>query len=236
MPTAPEIILALDLPDAARIPAAMNLMPDPIRWVKVGLELFCREGPRVLERLPPHRLRVFLDLKLHDIPRTVAQAVRSCAALGVDLLTVHAGGGRAMLQAAAEAAREGGPQRPRLLAVTVLTSLDQHDLSRDLGVARSLSDHALALARMAVECGIDGLVCSPHEAAALRQALGPAPLLVTPGIRLPADAAGDQKRIATPSFAARQGATHLVVGRAILDAPDPRAAAQAVLDDLAAAT
>lgn len=233
MTPSPHIILALDLPDATRIPAVAQSMPDPIRWYKVGLELFCREGPAALTYLQSRHARIFLDLKLHDIPRTVAQAVRACAALGIDLLTLHASGGRAMLEAAAEAAAACGEKRPRLLAVTVLTSLDAHDLN-ELGVTRSLSDHALALARLAMDAGIDGLVCSPHEAAALRAALGPAPLLVTPGIRLPGGAVGDQKRIATPGWAAKQGATHLVVGRAILDAPDPRAAAEAVLADLAA--
>ena len=233
MPPSPDIIVALDLPTAARIPDVVNAMPDPIRWYKVGLELFCREGPAALDFLHTRSARIFLDLKLHDIPRTVAQAVRAAAAHGIDLLTLHASGSRAMLQAAAEAAASCGEQRPRLLAVTVLTSLDATDLD-ELGVARSLSDHALALAHLSMDCGIDGLVCSPHEAAALRAALGPAPLLVTPGIRLPGDEAGDQKRIATPRWAAQQGATHLVLGRAILDAPSPRAAAEDVLADLQA--
>lgn len=233
MPPSPEIIVALDVPAASRIPEIVAVMPDPIRWYKVGLELFCREGPAALTHLQSRNARIFLDLKLHDIPRTVAHAVTACAALGIDLLTLHASGGRAMLQAAAEAAASCGEQRPRLLAVTVLTSLDATDLI-DLGVTRPLSDQALALAHLAIESGIDGLVCSPHEAAPLRTELGPAPLLVTPGIRLPGGDAGDQKRIATPAYAARQGATHLVVGRAILDAPDPRAAAEALLADLRA--
>ena len=229
----PELIVALDVPDTARIGPWVDRLPVEIRWYKVGLELYCADGPRALAPLRERDRRVFLDLKLHDIPRTVARAVGSAARHGAGLMTLHASGGRAMIRAAAEAAREAGPSAPKLLAVTVLTSLDQSDLA-DLGVARTPAEQVVALGRMAVEAGADGLVCSAQEVGALRAALGPGPLLVTPGIRLPSDAVGDQKRVATPAAAVRDGATHLVVGRPILDAPDPAAAARAILDDMGA--
>jgi orotidine-5'-phosphate decarboxylase len=227
-----ELIVALDVPgadDAARVLAGLS----SVDFYKVGLELFTSEGPRIITLLHEAGKRVFLDLKLHDIPRTVARAVTAAAAHGVDLLTVHASGGPAMLRAAAEAAAAVGPgaRRPRLVAVTTLTSLDQEDLAA-LGIRRPLDDHTLALGRMAIDCGIDGLVCSPLETARFRETLGPQPLLVTPGIRPPGDDAGDQKRVATPREAARAGADFLVVGRSILNAPDPAAAARAMLDDM----
>jgi orotidine-5'-phosphate decarboxylase len=228
-----ELIVALDVPDAAAVPAIVDALPSEVRFFKAGLELYTAGGPAVLAPLRERGRRVFLDLKLHDIPRTVERAVRAAAGLGVDLLTVHASGGRAMLQAAADAARDCGPGRPRLLAVTVLTSLDARDLD-EIGLRRGPAEQAVALAKMAVECGIDGVVCSAQEAAAMRAALGPLPFVVTPGIRLPGGAAGDQKRVATPAGAVRDGATHLVVGRPILEAPDPAAAARQVLSDMEA--
>ncbi len=227
----PEVIVALDVPQSADIPPIMDALPQAISYYKVGLELFCAEGPAVLAPLKERNARIFLDLKLHDIPRTVAHAVRSAANHGVDLITVHAIGGRAMLKAAAEAAQEFGADRPRLIAVTTLTSLDQTDLT-DLGISRDLQAQALALTELALEAGIDGVVTSVHEAGALRKQFGPEPLLVTPGIRLPGGNVGDQKRVATPAVAVAAGATHLVVGRAILEADDPHAAALQVLQDM----
>lgn len=230
---AAELIVALDVPDAGAIPGWLARLPAEVAWYKVGLELFCAEGPRALDPLRAAGKRIFLDLKLHDIPRTVERAVQSAAQHGVELITLHASGGAAMIAAAAGAARAAPAPRPKLLAVTVLTSLDAADLER-LGWPRSPAEQAERLARLAVEAGADGVVCSPHEAAALRAALGPGPLLVTPGIRPPGGDLGDQKRVATPAAAARAGATHLVVGRPILEAADPAAAARAILDDLAA--
>ena len=226
----PEIIVALDVPTLTDLGAALPRLPPSLSFYKIGLELFTAEGPQSLKPLKNKGHRIFLDLKLHDIPRTVAHAVASAAALGVNLLTVHATGGRAMLREAARAAKD--TEDLKLLAVTTLTSLDQDDL-RDIGIERPLSDQALALADLALESGIDGLVTSVHECAGLRETFGPAPILVTPGIRLPGEDSGDQKRIATPRAAAAAGSSYLVIGRPILHAIDPAAATKAILDDLA---
>lgn len=225
----PEIIVAMDVANQSAFDDAFTRIQAEITWFKVGLELFCSEGPAVLNSLRNAQKSIFLDLKLHDIPRTVEKAVTSVATHQVDLLTVHASGGRAMLKAAADAAKiaSDGRKPLRLLAVTVLTSLDQNDL-QSMGIARSPADHALALAENAYACGIDGVVCSLHEAARIRKSLGPDALIVTPGIRMPGDAAGDQKRVGTPRDAMIAGATHLVVGRPILEARDPCAAFQAL--------
>lgn len=230
----PEIIVALDVPTSRAIAPVLARLPAELSWYKVGLELFCAEGPAALAPLRDRNCNIFLDLKLHDIPRTVERAVKSAARHGVKLLTVHACGGRPMLEAAAQAARDAGPDRPRLLAVTVLTSMDANDLA-DVGVTRPVSDQVRALAELALSAGIDGLVCSPQEVGELRRRLGPDALLVTPGIRLPGGERGDQKRVATPGAAAHDGATHLVIGRPILEAADPAAAVRAIKADLAGA-
>ncbi len=223
-----ELIIALDVGSADEIPAILDPLPDEIGWYKVGLELYTASGANALEELQRRRKKIFLDLKLHDIPNTVAGAVRSASQLGVHLLTVHATGGRAMLQAAARAAQEAGDRAPKLIAVTTLTSLSNDDL-RDIGIQRNISEQALALGDLALSCGIDGLVCSPLELELLRERFGPDPILVTPGIRLPDDAVGDQKRVATPGEAVRHGSSFLVAGRSLLNAPDPRAAAERML-------
>jgi orotidine-5'-phosphate decarboxylase len=230
----PELIVALDVPSAEEIPGIVGKLPPELGYYKVGLEIYTAEGPAALVYLKAHGKHVFLDLKLHDIPRTVARAVTAAAQLGVSILTVHAGGGREMLKAAAQAARDAGARAPRLVAVTTLTSLAENDL-RELGVTRPLKEHTLALGELAISSGIDGLVCSPLEARAFRDRLGPAPILITPGIRPSGADVGDQKRIATPAMAVAAGATFLVVGRPILDAPDPAAAAQAVLKEMRSA-
>jgi orotidine-5'-phosphate decarboxylase len=228
-----ELIVALDVPTLAEAEAAARRLP-PAVLVKIGLELFTVEGPEAVRAFVRQGRRVFLDLKFHDIPRTVAHAVRSASRLGASLMTVHAAGGRAMLKAAAEAAAEAGGQAPRLIAVTTLTSLNADDFA-DLGVGRTLPDQALALADLALGSGIDGVVASVHEAAVLRRRFGPRPLLVTPGIRPSGAEVGDQKRVATPAAAVRAGASHLVVGRPILEAPDPAVAAAAILAEIAGA-
>lgn len=223
----PEIILAVDVPAAAEVTPLLNTLSSELTWFKVGLELFTAEGPSVLHLLTSRNKKIFLDLKLHDIPRTVANAVTAAARLGVNLITVHAIGGRAMLEAAAEAAAAFGPVRPRLVAVTTLTSLNQDDF-KDLGIGRSVSDQALALTELALTAGIDGVVTSVHEASALRQRFGAGPILVTPGIRPAGADVGDQKRVATPTLAVDAGSTYLVVGRPIVEAADPVKAARAM--------
>lgn len=223
----PEIIVAVDIPSAAEITPLLQKLPDQLTWYKIGLELFSAEGPAVLKPFHQRQKKIFLDLKLHDIPRTVANAVTSAAKLGVNLMTVHAIGGRAMLKAAAEAAAAFGPNRPRLVAVTTLTSLNQDDF-KDLGIQRSVADQALALTELALSCGIDGVVTSVHEAPQLRQKFGPNPILVTPGIRPSGADVGDQKRVATPAVAVEAGSSFLVIGRPIVEATDPLKATQGI--------
>ena len=230
----PEIIVALDVPTANEIPAIVNALPSQIDYYKIGLELFAAAGPDALTFLADNGKRVFLDLKLHDIPRTVARAVEAAGHHNVALMTVHACGGRNMLTAAAQAAASMGENAPKLVAVTTLTSLDQADLT-ELGIQRDLSEHTAALGKLAINCGIDGLVCSPLEVEAFRTKLGKDPILVTPGIRMPGGDVGDQKRIATPAMAVAGGSSYLVVGRPILGAADPAAAAEAILAQMDAA-
>jgi len=225
----PALIVALDVPTLKEMEETLDRLPDTIEWYKVGLEIFCAEGPEILAPLKARNKKIFLDLKLHDIPRTVANAVKTAASHGVNLMTVHAIGGRAMLEAAAEAARECD-NPPKLVAVTTLTSLSQDDFT-DLGISRTVSDQALALGELAITSGIDGLVTSAHEAGALRERF-PEALLVTPGIRMPDGDVGDQKRVATPAFAVQQGATHLVVGRPIVQADHPAAVTEAIHADI----
>lgn len=238
----PQLIVALDLPSSQALPGLIRSLPREIIWFKVGLELFAAEGPRALEALRAQGKKIFLDLKLHDIPNTVERAVAAAAQHGIGMLTLHAAGGRAMLKAAARAAQAFGPQAPKLIAVTTLTSLNQTDLA-DIGVGRDLKEQALALGDLALTSGLNGLVASAQEAEGLRRKFGAGPLLVTPGIR-PACAqgategrpagntTGDQKRVATPALAVRAGANFLVVGRPIMGAADPRAAALAILNEI----
>ncbi|WP_207540820.1 orotidine-5'-phosphate decarboxylase [Sabulicella rubraurantiaca] len=221
-----RLIVALDVPEAARAEALAHEVAPHAGLVKLGLELFCAEGPGVLGRLAK-AAPVFLDLKLHDIPNTVAGAVRSLAPLGTAMLTLHAGGGPAMIAAAREAAEKAGGTRPLLLAVTVLTSLDEGALEAT-GVSGGAAAQVVRLARMAVASGADGLVCSPHEIAAIRYALGEAPCLVVPGIRPAGAATGDQSRVATPEEAVRDGADWIVVGRPVSGAGNPGEAARAI--------
>ncbi len=201
--------------------------------IKLGLEFFCANGPEGIRTVMSGAagLPLFLDLKLHDIPNTVAGAVRAVAPLAPYLLTVHAAGGPQMMRAAAAAAAEMGESRPRIVAVTVLTSLDQTDLAA-IGVAGGVTDQAARLADLALASGLDGVVCSAHEAAALRRQLGPEAILVVPGIRPAGAATGDQKRVMGPAEAMAAGATHLVIGRPITEAADPAAAARAISSEL----
>jgi len=227
----PELIIALDMPSSQALPALLQCLPREILWFKVGLELFAAEGPRALDPLRAQGKKIFLDLKLHDIPRTVERTVAAAAQHGIGMLTLHASGGRAMLKAAAQAAKSSGAHAPKLIAVTTLTSLNQTDLA-DIGIRREMKDQALALGELALASGLDGLVASAQEVEHLRSRFGPEPLLVTPGIRPSGNAAGDQKRVATPTLAVRAGSNFLVVGRPILEATDPCAAAVAILNEI----
>ena len=234
-----RLIVALDVPDAASAVRLVGQLENHCQWFKVGLELFVSAGPAVIEPLVERVHSVFLDLKLFDIPNTVASAVRSAAALGVKMLTLHAAGGPAMLAAARAAldeiaARDGVEKLPELLAVTVLTSMDQAQVNA-VGLTRSPAEQVELLARMGLDAGIRGFVCSPQEVAGLRALTGPTGVLVIPGIRPAGAAVGDQKRIATPADALRQGASYLVVGRPITQAPDPAEAAEAILKEMAEA-
>lgn len=223
-----ELILALDLPSADAARRLLDGLPE-VRWVKVGSILMTREGPGLVRELVGRGLRVFLDLKWHDIPNTVREAVQAGRDLGVAMVTVHTLGGAEMMAAAAEAA--GG--EVAVVGVTVLTSHTAE--SYGAAVGRPVSDLAGEVARLAaraVEAGLSGLVCSPHEIATVRASLGKSPLIVVPGIRRPEDAADDQSRAATPATAVRDGATHLVVGRPVLRASQPGAAWSGLLASL----
>jgi orotidine-5'-phosphate decarboxylase len=236
-----RILAALDVPDLdAALALAAELRPT-VGGFKVGLELCTATGvPRVVQAITAIGGRVFLDLKLHDIPNTVARTVGTLGSLGgsVRMLTLHCHGGAAMLRAAAAAAAELGPERPLLLGVTVLTSLDAPALHDELQVATPLGEHVLHLARMAQECGLDGVVASPHEAAAIRSACGPDLLIVTPGIRPAWAAEGDQRRILGPREALNAGADYLVIGRPLTAPPaevgTPAAAAARIAADIEA--
>jgi orotidine-5'-phosphate decarboxylase len=225
-----RVIVALDFPDAgAALAMAARLDPALCR-VKVGKELFVAAGPAVVERLQASGFEVVLDLKFHDIPNTVAGACRAAARLGVWMLNVHAGGGSAMMRAAREAVA-GLPKPPLLIGVTVLTSLSDAELG-EIGFAGSASDNVARLARLAAASGLDGVVCSAEEAAMLRDTLGPGFVSVTPGIRLPGDAKGDQSRVVTPEHAVRRGAHYLVIGRPVTQAADPAATLQSIARSL----
>jgi len=229
---AARVIPALDTASLAQAEALGRGLAPVCGVLKLGLELFTAAGPAAMRALTP-LAPVFLDLKLHDIPNTVAGAVRSLLPLRPAMLTLHAAGGAAMIGAARAAAEAAGADRPILLAVTVLTSIDAATLA-STGVADAPEAQVLRLARLAIEAGADGLVCSPREAAAIRAALGPAPFLVVPGVRPAGSAAGDQARVATPAEAVAAGADWIVVGRPITGAADPVAAARAIAESLPA--
>ncbi len=232
---ASRLIAALDTADPARAAAWAGRLAPHLGMAKLGLEFFLANGApglRAIAAAAPG-LPIFLDLKLHDIPATVAGGVRAVLPLAPRFLTLHAAGGTAMIAAAREAAEAAGAARPLLLAVTVLTSLDDAALAAT-GVADGAARQVERLARLALAAGADGLVCSPHEVALLRAALGPAPVLVVPGIRPEGAARGDQARTMTPAQAVAAGADWIVVGRPITDAADPAAAAAAIAAAIAA--
>lgn len=225
------VIVALDY-DNAEAALAMAAQLDPaVCRVKVGKELFTIAGPDLVRKLVESGFQVFLDLKFHDIPNTVAAAVRAAANLGVWMVNVHASGGERMMKAAAEALAPLGEDRPLLIGVTVLTSTSEDELA-PVGVNRALKDQVLALANLAKTSGLDGVVCSAQEAEVLKAACGSEFALVTPGIRPTGADAGDQRRIVTPVDALRKGSDYLVIGRPITGAENPAAALKAIVADI----
>lgn len=231
-----RLIVALDFASADAAARLAEKLRGRVGMFKVGSELFTAEGPLLARYLVAQGQKVFLDLKFHDIPNTVRAATREAAQLGASVLSVHASGGRKMMEAAAEgvrsaaSSRRGAPQ-PLVLAVTVLTSLSGDDLD-ELGIAGAPEDAVVRLARLAQSAGLDGVVTSPREISALRRACGPRFVLVTPGIRPAAAASNDQARIATPESAIRAGSDYLVVGRPITEAQDPAAAAEGIAGEM----
>jgi orotidine-5'-phosphate decarboxylase len=229
---ADRILVALDLTDLEHARALAQMLKGTVGGIKIGLELFSAHGNEGVHALASLGLPLFLDLKLHDIPNTVASAIRAILPLAPRLVTVHAAGGPAMLRAAAEAAAEAGADRPRLVAVTVLTSLDEHDLGL-LGQRGPLAEQVLRLADLAQGAGIDGVVASPQEVAMLRARCGSDFLLVVPGVRPTWSETADQKRVMTPADAVAAGADYLVVGRPITRAHAPREAAERIAGEIA---
>jgi orotidine-5'-phosphate decarboxylase len=230
----PQLIVALDVKDLATATELVEKLRPTVTLFKVGIQLFTAEGPQAVEAVQQRGGQVFLDLKLHDIPVTVAAAVREAAKMGAVMCTLHASGGRQMLQAAKEVVTQRGSSM-RLLAVTILTSLDPHGFEEVMGSGLGLQAQVIRLASLAREVGMDGIVASTHEIAPLRAALGPSMLIVTPGVRPEWAPADDQLRVMTPREAAAAGADYLVIGRPITTAADPAAAARRVLGELAPA-
>ena len=217
---ATELIVAVDVPYLEQASRVLDQLADSVRWFKVGLQLFTASGPGVVREIRARGGKVFLDLKFHDIPNTVAGAVRPAAALGVEMFNVHASGGEAMMRAAGEGAAQAGVARPTIIAVTVLTSQP------------ATEDDVLRLARSAKTSGLDGVVCSAREAVTLKRELGANFKLVCPGIRPAWSEKGDQNRIVTPRDAVKAGADYIVVGRPILAAPNPAEAAKRVIEEM----
>jgi len=236
LPAAQRLIVALDVESLAQAEALMDRLDGLVTRYKVGSQLFTAAGPAAVEAIQKRGAEVFLDLKFHDIPNTVAGAAREATRAGVFMFNVHASGGRAMMRAAAESAKAAAGElrvrRPLVIAVTVLTSLDRATLHRELGVASSVEGHVLRLCDLAREAGLDGNVASPQEIASIRNGLGRDWVIVTPGVRPAGADLGDQSRVATPGAAARAGAHYLVVGRPITAAAEPARAAEAILAEI----
>ena len=231
MEAARKIIVPLDVSTTRQALSIVNLLRGRVGMFKIGLQLFSAAGPDAVRQIVATGERVFLDLKFHDIPRTVGRAVREAADLGVAMLNVHVSGGARMVSAAAEALAERGGQRPLLLGVTVLTSLTQAELE-STGVRGSVVDHVVALASMGQAAGLDGVVASPHEIGPIKRACGERFVVVTPGVRPAGAPADDQRRVMTPADAVAAGADYLVIGRPILEAADPAASVQAIAGEM----
>jgi orotidine-5'-phosphate decarboxylase len=225
------VFCAIDTPDSAKALALATKLKGRVGGLKLGLEYVMANGPQGVAPFKELGLPIFIDVKLHDIPNTVAGAIKSLLSLEPDFITIHTSGGAAMMKAAAEAAATATGKRPKLLGVTVLTSLDSNDM-KQVGQDTNTAAQVERLALLAKECGIDGIVCSPAEVANLRKVLGADMILMVPGIRPAWSAANDQKRVMTPREAVDVGATYLVIGRPITGAEDPADAAQRVTDEI----
>ena len=225
-----ELILALDIDDRSKAIELVKRSGVSLNWVKIGLQMFTKYGSEYVREISDLGKKVFLDLKLHDIPNTVAKAIASVSELPIDMLTIHTCGGREMMEWAVRSQQDHKPDL-QLLGVTVLTSMDDEALA-GIGVNRSAAEQVFALTALASDAGLSGLVCSPHEAAKVKSIHGNQFKLVTPGIRPAGAGAGDQKRIMTPRLAADQGADFIVVGRPIYQAEDPDSVVKSVLEDL----
>ena len=230
-----RLIVALDVHSMPDVRALVETLGDSVSYYKVGMELFYRVGEEVLTYLHGQGKSIFLDLKLHDIPNTVAEGLCSLMNLHADMLNVHASGGYEMMKTAVERVREKASQdgipAPKLIAVTILTSIGGDDW-KEMGFSQEIREQVIRFATLAKKAGMDGVVASPQEAASIREACGPDFLIVTPGIRPAGADINDQSRIAAPSAALRNGATHLVVGRPIRAAKDPKAAAEAIIREM----
>lgn len=230
-----RLIVALDVSTMDAMKSIVSSLGDSVSFYKVGMELFYAEGDQTVRYLQENGKQVFLDLKLHDIPNTVAHGVSSLTRLGANLITIHGQGGPVMMKAAAEAARESaeklGIERPKLLAITVLTSFDDESWT-SIGGQLPIADQVIRLAKLAKESGMDGVVCSALEAKMIREACGPDFLIVTPGIRPSFAATNDQKRIATPASALQDGASRLVIGRPITQAENPQEAVRLIIEEM----
>jgi orotidine-5'-phosphate decarboxylase len=229
-----RLIVALDVTEREKALELVEMLHDCCGMFKIGLEPFCIFGPTFVEEIQDRGGKVFLDLKFHDIPRTVAQAGRAAARLGVEMFNVHIAGGSEMMKAVVEAVREetAGKKQAKILGVTVLTSLGADELTRDLGIDRSPLEQVIFWAQEARDCGLSGVVASPKEISAIREHCGRDFLIVTPGIRPAGFESGDQKRVSTPGDAVRSGVDYIVVGRPILQVQDPRQAALDIVREM----
>ncbi|MDY6290308.1 MAG: orotidine-5'-phosphate decarboxylase [Succiniclasticum sp.] len=235
MQSDPRLIAALDFPTAEAAQQAVKEIGDAVSYYKVGMELYYAAGNDMIRFLKENGKKVFLDLKLQDIPNTVASALKVETTLGVDMINVHAVGGKKMMEAAAKAVKEKaeelGIERPKLLAVTILTSMDEEQFA-DLNYNNTIAEQVVSLAKLANAAGLDGVVASPKEAAAIRKACGPDFLIVTPGVRPAGSALDDQSRVTTPAQAFANGSSHIVVGRPIMKAEDRKEAAAAIVEEI----